>query len=712
MSNPKPPSTYVPHINGLRALAILGVLIYHLRADYCPAGYFGVDLFLVISGYLLLRSLLKPGAEMNFHYGSYLLKKAWRILPSWFVATLVVCAVSFLLLHPGRLPDIIKTARYSAIFQADYHIDRSGDYFNIFSQQNPMLHYWYLSITQQLYIIVPLLLIPTVRLVSRRAAIILLAVLSLLSFAYYITTTSNSLVPDALKEALLHSVGTKTAYYHLIPRFWEIAAGFGVFLLPEFATRQKLRALLGALGLIGIIVSYYLYNTGSPAIYLTVVCSLLTLRYASTGIAATLLNSKPLQALGTISFSLYLWHWPVMVFWKYCCFDSPGMGDEAGMLALSLLLGTLSWWGIERIKIPSRPGWVGTLLRCSLLLTLPLILISANKANKYARSNTMQQQREFITAAETETDAAILKGMEGLAAHNATRPLLRMGRAEGAPCFLFIGDSHSGHLYDALHERCKVEGLRGVFLNNSVAPFWNLHQAQAGSDTCCWNKNLAELHLDYLRQHPEIRCVIVALSWEFRFRGLQVRQLSEALGRDWRSGKAFNTVEERLAVTGPGIGEFCDQIRALGREVALVGCTPGFPIPPLDEWERCQKLHLPYKGRHVTAQEHEQNNAFAYGVLRKLQDEGRAHFIDLAPSLMVDGVYPDRLEGKFLYLDASHLTNFGERIAVDYMMPRLRRIMGLPEAPAADAGAEGSSTPAPAAGAEAPAENGETTSPH
>ncbi len=191
MAAPGQQRAYFPHINGLRALAILGILFYHLRAAYCPAGYFGVDLFLVISGYLLFGKLLREGAAERFHYGHYLQGKAWRILPSWFAVTLVTLLAATALMHPSRVWDIAMMACSSSFFLADAFADLGGSYFNPTSQQNPLLHFWYLSLTQQLYLIAPLLVLPLTRLRSRRAAAILLAFFGLLSLAFYIITTTT-----------------------------------------------------------------------------------------------------------------------------------------------------------------------------------------------------------------------------------------------------------------------------------------------------------------------------------------------------------------------------------------------------------------------------------------------------------------------------------------------------------------------------------------
>ncbi len=656
----------MPHVNGLRALAILGVLFYHLQAGYCPAGYFGVDLFLVISGFLLCRSLFKPGAELNFHYGSYLLKKFWRIIPVWFVLALFTCAAALYLMPLERTVDVLKTARYFTTLQADYFIDKSGDYFNIYTQQNPLLHLWYLSITLQLYVVAPLLIIPLARWCSRRAAAILFSLLALLSLAYYVLTTADTLVPESVSSALLKALGTKSSYYHLIPRFWEIAAGALILLLPNFASRPGLRGLLGLIGFAGLLTSFYVYKTGSPAVYLAVFSSMLAIRYADCGLSGWLLNRRSIQALGTISFSLYLWHWPIMVFWKYLCFDNPGIWDEVGMVALSLLLGSLSWYVLERLRYPSLAGWKGAVLRFLPLILLAVAFTAAKISIKEVRKIHAEQAdffNDMITLHVKETDEDVLRGAEILAESGLPDTMMRIGTQEGAPSFMLMGDSHADHMYDALHKLSEQAGIRGIFLNNSVCPYWNLNQPKSRTENCGWNEAIAHALLGYLKQHPEIRYVLIAQSWKTR--------MVQPKGQDWQ-GKPLTTEEERLAVTETGLGELCDRLKAQGCEVILLGDTPEFSSPsPMDSWRRSQKLGLPYEERHTTQEEHLRAQAVPHRIHQRLAQEGRALYFDLAPAMMEQGVYPARINGQFLYGDTNHLTNEGEERAISSLIPFL-----------------------------------------
>ncbi len=676
MVSPFHASTFLPHLSGLRALAIVGILLYHLRAAYCPAGYFGVDVFLVLSGFLLLRRLVAESAPNDgiFRYGNFLLNKAWRLLPAWFVATVVTVLAACLLLHPAQLGTTALTAASSAACCANTFIDHSGDYFNPLSRQNPLLHLWYLSLTQQFYLLLPLLLVPMLRLGSRRAALILLALLALLSLAFYLLTAT----PNAFGEALLHGIGARTVYYQLIPRFWEVAAGGFIFLLPAFDSRARLRAVLGLSGLAGIATSFYLYDTGSTAVYMAVVSTLLAIRYGAEGPAARLLTLRPVQALGCISFSLYLWHWPLMVFWKYCCFDNPSVPDELGMLAVSVLAGYLGWRFVERLRPPAlHTRWA----HAALLLCLPLVagggfLLHA-RAQQFAHMGTLGHA-VLIHHAEQEQDAAVLRGLERLPQLRLVSKPLRIGTAEAEASFLLIGDSHAQHLYDALHKACAEAGLRGLYLNNTVAPYHGLIQPRIGADTCRWNAEIEGTLLAYLGAHPGIRHVLIAQCWQMR--------MGEGYAEEARTGQPLRSRKARHAVTGPGIGLFCDRLRAAGCVPVLLGETPRFPRPcPLEEWHRREMLGLPQRARRMSVAAFEEAHAFPLATLRALAAEGRAELIELTPALRVGDAYPaneesnEEADEKFWYYDANHLTPTAARRVVNLcIMPQLQRLLTPP----------------------------------
>ncbi len=623
--------------------------------------------------------MLKEGAAVRFHYGSFLVKKAWRLLPLWFVTVTAVCAVSFGLYGEYlRLETVLETAQYSAVFGADYYIDHSGNYFNIFSQQNPLLHFWYLSVTQQLYLLAPLIVIPLARRCSRRIVLVTLGILALISLIYNMLTVNSAvlsfligrlgLLPADTSEVLLRAFGAKSAYYHLLPRFWEIVAGLLVMILPEWRTRPMLRQLLGLLGLVGLVATFYLFGTGSPYVCFPVAATVLALRYADGGLVGRALACKPVQALGTISFSLYLWHWPIMVFWKYCSFDAPSVWDEVGMVVTSFLMASLSWYVLERLPMPARGGRVGTLLRSSIILLLPLVACAALKGNAYAKKTAHTTPQRIIHAWE-EKDADVLRGLERMREYGLDRAPLRMGAEGGQPTFLLMGDSHAAHLYSAMDAVCRESGMCGLFLNNSVATFWNVSQPRMGKDTYCWNPDIAHMLLAYLQQHPEVKAVLIAQAWYVRF-----TQMPGAY--DWRTGKSLPCGEERRKATVAGLGELCDRIRALGKVPVLLGDVPHFDgLNPVDEWLRCSKLGKQWQQRCVTDAEHVAGQLLPHRVLSQLRDENRASYIDLAASLRERGRYPAVSDGVWLYADSNHLTYEGALRVAKYLMDSMLSVL-------------------------------------
>ncbi len=655
MAHDRKSTVFLPHVNGIRAVAIMGVLIYHLRSGYCPAGYFGVDAFLVISGYFLFRSLLNPEKAGSFRYGHYLQGKAWRILPSWFVCAAAACALSLPLMLPRDALVAANTALTSAFFAADYYVDLCYDYFNDGAHLNPLLHFWYLSLTGQLYIIAPLLLIPLMKLRFRRAAMVLLGGLGLASLAFYLLITCGEL-SHSQEQEWLGLIGAKTVYYHLVPRFWEIVAGGAILFLPSLQSCGRLRACAGLAGLVGLLLSFFLYATGSSSSYLAVISTMLLVRYGDAGLSACLLAARPVQFLGTISFSLYLWHWPVMVFWKYCCFSGISLWDEAGMLALSLLLGYAAWRLVERWTPPPVDG--GWCRRWLVLLTLPAMVALAQAARCHLRPAMADEYHRMALGdvRPSVQDAGLRDHLDTTAMSG--HPVYCGGDASVPASFLLMGDSHSQHLYPGLHQACTRQGVRGIFLNFWVVPFWGVYQEG-------WEPEYERALLGYLEHNPHIRYALISMHWSLRLRKYGASEVENP--------------EQRRQARINGLEKLCSILAEKGVKVILTLDTPHFPgsVSPLEEWQRRERLGMqPGEGRQLSQQEHLARLNTYLPIFRRLQDEGFVHaLVDLSAPLMKDGVFPSRVGGEWWYRDGNHMTLKASERAGEHCARELKRIM-------------------------------------
>ncbi len=672
MSEQKP---FLSHVNGMRALAILAIFVYHLNASYCPAGYFGVDVFLVISGYFLLVSLMRAERPGDIHYGTWLLKKSWRILPSWLLVTVVFCLGSAaFMIAPDRV-EICNTAFRSGYFGADYYIDHLYDYFNQKAHQNLFLHYWYLSITCQMYIVIPLLLMLLLRLCSKKTTVIVLGGVGVLSLVFYVLATTLQ-VPEGLRLALLKATGMVTAYYHLLPRLWEVLLGGAVLLLPAWQEQRRLRILLETLAAAAMLFSFFYFETGFSQVYLAACSALLFIRYGGAGPVSRLLSWRPVQWLGTISFSLYLWHWPVMAAWKYVNLDEITGWDECGMVAVSLLLGALSWRFVECLKTPKSPGRVATFLRYAPLLLLAFFLCGIRPYYKAIKRSAdvgltgqglIKEQTDDMRAAPDDADL-----LQGFDAKPYDYTLGYIGsESKVAPSFLLLGDSHAVHSFHGMNLYCNEHGLRGTVMKSGVFPFWWCYKENT------WNEKRAEAFMTYLEQQPSIRYVFIALLWQNRLCGSAKDNGGPTL--DWREMKRLDT-EEQIALRIAGLEETCRRLTAMGKRVVFLADVPLLP-PNLSPWQLSQKSKM-LKG--IDAPEyltpvavHKRDAARYTEALMQIRDKGYARaIIDCAEPLRQGEVYRTRNdEGQFLYTDNNHLTYVGSELVARYIMAEWERIV-------------------------------------
>lgn len=668
-----PTATFHQHINGARALAILGIVFYHLRATYCPAGYFGVDLFLVISGFFLMQGLFKSSEAGRFDYGGFLMKKAWRILPSWALVTCATVLMALLTMVFSRVEPVLETARFSSFLCADYYIDRSGDYFNTLSHQNPLLHFWYLSITEQLYVLAPLLVVPFVRFFSRRVACAVLIILGVLSLAYYVVTTTPAWFSQECRELFLAPLGMKSAYYHLVPRLWEIVAGYCIVFLPSLNSRYVARQSLALLGLAVVVASFFCFKTGSPAVYATVAGTMLLLKYGDSGLTSVLLGNQVLQKIGTISFSLYLWHWPVMVFWKYMTFDQPGFWGEVGMLSCSVLLGYLAWRFIESLRQPSVYGKRGFFIRGSVLFCLPMIGFGSAwiQSSDYIRTSLHGEanvlQMEFKRGVAKPGDSYLQGFRKDLFQYE---PCAIGDDAAQPYSFLLLGDSHAHHLFEGLDHACKQDHYRGIFLGNSCTPYWNYHLPLKVQGDAQWNREQAEATVAWLAQLHDVKYVLISQHWE--------RRLSCDDGVDWRDMKAL-TQAQRAALTAEGLEIFCRKVQEQGKKVVLLRDTPRFKweeITPYDEWQRCQALGQKVPERVIPVSFYEECNKAPDALFRQLESKGLVFVLDPTPPLCVDGGYRAWIDGELMYKDSNHLSPAASIRVGGFLVEKLKELDG------------------------------------
>jgi peptidoglycan/LPS O-acetylase OafA/YrhL len=298
-------SKYRPDIEGLRALAVLPVLAFHVGFTAVPGGFVGVDIFFVISGFLITQLLQRDIEAGRFSLLGFYERRIRRIVPALVAMLLATFAVAMYFDLPSELESLSKSLLAAAASVSNLYFWTKSGYFDTDSAANPLLHTWSLAVEEQLYVVWPLYLYLAHRYLARRLIPLTIAI------------TLISLAASAW-GAFQHPTST---FYMPFTRLWELSAGGLIALgaVPAM-TSSRARETLGALGIALIVASVFLIRSSMPFPGLLAVppCLGAALVILAGRDAATLtgkaLALKPIAFVGAISYSLYLWHWPLTVF--------------------------------------------------------------------------------------------------------------------------------------------------------------------------------------------------------------------------------------------------------------------------------------------------------------------------------------------------------------------------------------------------------------
>lgn len=330
---------YRPDIDGLRALAVSGVILFHFGADWLPGGFLGVDIFFVISGYLISSSIFRDVEEERFSLTSFYERRARRILPAFMAVTAITTIVAAWIMLPASLAGFAKSAVASALFSSNVFFYLTSDYFAPSAIELPLLHYWSLGVEEQFYLLFPLLVLGANRFAKKwiGAAVLLLFAASLLGCI------------------IVRSFDPPAAFYLLPFRAFEILIGSLLALRKVSFPRHSSTAFLcSSTGLVLCLASFFALSEDMalPGVLSLLPClgAALVIHGGEKTMAspARFLSAAPVLFIGRISYSLYLVHWPVAVFMNALAPDTSPAIELFFGCGLSILLAYLCFTLVER----------------------------------------------------------------------------------------------------------------------------------------------------------------------------------------------------------------------------------------------------------------------------------------------------------------------------------------------------------------------------
>ena len=436
-NNPKPGFRY--DINALRAIAVISVLFYHYKANFFSGGFAGVDIFFVISGYLMSKIIITGINRNQFSFTDFFGKRLKRIVPALLFLVLAFIVIGFFLYLPQDYKTNQKNAAGSIAFLSNIWYWQNSNYFDASSETNVFLHTWSLSVEWQFYLLYPVVLLMLSKLFkTKRSYLIFFAASTILLFIFSIRFTAVKPVPS---------------FYLLPTRSWEMMFGGIAFLSEDLIKHYKWRKALAIVGYVLIIASILLLRTymAWPGIYTILPVFATFLVILANYNDFKIIRHESIQFIGRISYSLYLWHWPVYVVAQYF---GVGISWQTIILftAASVFFGYISFKYVESIKITSSTPILAAM---AVLFTSTASLSYFNVNNNVFKPKTLEIanytiNHKSVRAKQMNSGVCFLTDVSNIKQLNKEQCLCIEKSKKN---ILLIGDSHGAHISQSLRER-------------------------------------------------------------------------------------------------------------------------------------------------------------------------------------------------------------------------------------------------------------------
>ena len=676
-------------IQGLRAFAVLAVVLYHLWPDGLHGGFVGVDVFFVISGYLITGHLLREQVTTGrIRLGQFWSRRAKRLLPGAFL-TIGATGVAVLAVVPSALwGQYNRELIASTVYAQNWELAASAvDYLDADEQASPFQHFWSLSVEEQFYIGLPLLLVLLAlalrgRVAPLTTARLLLAAVVVLSLVWCIVQTRTS---------------PGVAYFSTATRAWEFALGglAATVRLPEARTAvaRRVRFVASLLGAIALLTSLVVITPATPfpgsAAVLPVVGAALLVTFGARTVFESLGSLSPVAFLGRVSYSLYLWHWPLVVIVPIALGDPMGWPVKVLVLATSIALAAATTvWFEEPLRFSDvvrtlRPRWVAGLGVVATLVvvalgttTLSVVHAEEVRAATAAKRLTAQAPDDGprcvgaaarISAAEPCVDPSLADvrvpaasaAKEDGPGHpecwNGAFRLCALGTPEEySKRLLVIGDSHANALLNAFDAIGREKGWRvdmattgGCYLTTAVQ-----NGASAASQRGC--NRWKQLAVAYVQDHrADVDALVVAHS-------------------STQMTVAVDDPTQRDAPTEAGLVDAWQQ--AAGDELPVIAIRDN-PIPRRDVVVCVSRMSGATDAScdqpRSAALEQTDSSAEAMRTFRA--GGGRGALVDLTPYYCTDTTCPAVIGGVMVYRDTSHVTNTWAETLTPYLRRDVER---------------------------------------
>ena len=650
---------YRPEIDGLRAIAVLGVALFHAGFKSLSGGYTGVDVFFVISGFLITRFIDERISTGTFSIAEFYERRIRRIIPALVAVCLFTVLVGYFLLLPLDYKDYGASLLATTTFLSNVFFWHKAGYFAAASSTEPLLHTWSLAVEEQFYIFFPLFMLLVARFSNHLKRPIIVTVL-LGSFLLSIISVTRWPV---------------SAFFLPFDRAWEflIGSALAIGLVPRVA-HSHTRAAASSLGLLLIAFGFIVYtpSTPFPGIAALAPCLGTALIIWAEEHRLTLIGKalkvKPLAWIGLISYSLYLWHWPIIAFARYVL-QRPFTPLDIGVIMMSsILAAALSWKYIEQPfrgrRAPfSRRKLFGVTALIGAALSCIALLIYLGQGLPY-RVNVQAQAYDKGALQFSP------RGWACLPSRTRKPHYCKIG-VPGRPQFIVWGDSHAAAMLPAFQRAARKLGLSGILAAQSAcAPLLGVHRTDDPHALCAqFNQQV----LDDIRSR-HIRTVFLVARWGIDALGITPY---EALNADPQTfiedAQTKNpSLAENKVVFAHGFSRTLNALRGLKVYVMLDVPNPDVSVPTY----LARKANAGLIGARFRIKPNTISRAHRmHALLRTLSARNGALVLNPWPLLCRANRCLIAAKGHALYMDNQHVSLFGARLLTPLVFKALEQVL-------------------------------------
>lgn len=641
MSNVK----YQPHIDGLRAIAVMSVLIFHINSAWLPGGFIGVDVFFVISGFLITSIINREISNNTFSITNFYNKRVKRILPVYFTVAISSLLVGLILFFPDDLIELAKSAIASSAFISNYYFWSTSGYFSKAAELKPLLHTWSLAVEEQFYIFWPLLLLAFSFIMHKAAKAI--TVLVIFITALLISVFLSQSHPDF-------------AYYSIFTRTYELLIGavFSIYRLQL----QKIPKFVNYLAILTIFISFIFIDKsmlfpGYIAILPCISTAILLIKGHEAGQLSNLLSSKILVSIGLLSYSLYMWHWPLLAFTKYYFFDFTNLHLFVATVVI-FVVAFLSRQYIEKPVLALNWGLKKSLFNLLvvplvIILSISLTIIMANGVKeRYSDKNIALFESSLPNQSPCSRVLPSNKPKQGCVFESKERPNTKV---------LIWGDSHANHFYEMAKEiitlgpySVEIIAFPGC---PSIAGVYRVNRTY--SEHCFNNNSLTWQRIE----NREFDIVVLASNWANYARGANLGDRSNMTKSIKNSSRAlYMNLEKQLL-----------KLENIGQQTLFLDAVPNYKIDParchLNKYIFKLSLDCDMSASSLKLSKKEFNSFLEKIKTRTLTVKTKSfdkYFCTSRCSAMKDE--------KLYYTDNNHLSGFGSKRLAPYIHETIENI--------------------------------------